>query len=324
MYIVTGGAGMIGSATVWALNQKGIEDILVVDNLANTEKWKNIVCLKYSDYMHRDEFLQKIQNDAIKDVQGIVHMGACSSTTQKDADFLMQNNFHYTREVFHFVQRNGIRMVNASSAATYGGGELGFKTDLETTLKLHPLNMYGYSKHLFDLWCIRNNCLDKVVNLKFFNVYGPNEYHKQSMRSVACKAFEAITEKGYLQLFSSDRPEYPHGGQQRDFVYIKDCTKVILWFLENQIGGIFNVGTGMARTWNSLANAVFAAMDKPTRVKYIPMPEELRGKYQYFTEADMSWLKTYAYPYEFTSLEDGIKDYVQNYLLTDNPYLSTL
>ncbi len=324
MYIVTGGAGMIGSATVWALNQKGIEDILVVDNLANTEKWKNLVCLKYTDYMHRDEFLQKIKNDGVKDVQGIVHMGACSSTTQKDADFLMRNNFHYTQEVFLFAQRNGIRMVNASSAATYGAGELGFKTDLETTLKLHPLNMYGYSKHLFDLWCIRNNCLDKVVNLKFFNVYGPNEYHKNTMRSVACKAFEAITEKGYLQLFSSDKPEYPHGGQQRDFVYIKDCTKVILWFLENQIGGIFNVGTGMARTWNSLANAVFTAMDKPTRVKYIPMPEDLRGKYQYFTEADMTWLKTHAYPYEFTSLEDGIKDYVQNYLLTDNPYLSTL
>lgn len=325
MYIVTGGAGMIGSAAVWALNQKGIEDILVVDNLASKEKWKNLVCLKYTDYMHRDEFLQKIKNDGIKNVQGIVHMGACSSTTERNADFLMQNNFHYTQEVFNFAQRNGIRMVNASSAATYGGGELGFKTDLETTLKLKPLNMYGYSKHLFDLWCIRNNYLDKVVNLKFFNVYGPNEYHKDNMRSVANKAFEAITEKGCLQLFSSDRPQYPHGGQKRDFIYVKDCTKVILWFLlENQIGGIFNVGTGEARTWNSLAEAVFTAMGKPVRIKYIPMPEELRGKYQYFTEANMSWLKTYQYPYSFTCLEDGVKDYVQNYLMTDNPYLSTL
>lgn len=316
---------MIGSAAVWALNQKGIEDILVVDNLASKEKWKNLVCLKYTDYMHRDEFLQKIKNDGIKNVQGIVHMGACSSTTERNADFLMQNNFHYTQEVFNFTQRNGIRMVNASSAATYGGGELGFKTDLETILKLKPLNMYGYSKHLFDLWCIRNNYLDKVVNLKFFNVYGPNEYHKDNMRSVANKAFEAITEKGCLQLFSSDRPQYPHGGQKRDFIYVKDCTKVILWFLlENQIGGIFNVGTGEARTWNSLAEAVFTAMGKPVRIKYIPMPEELRGKYQYFTEANMSWLKTYQYPYSFTCLEDGVKDYVQNYLMTDNPYLSTL
>ncbi len=326
MYIVTGGAGMIGSAAVWELNRQGIEDILVVDNLASKEKWKNLVCLKYTDYMHRDEFLQKIKNDEIKNVQGIVHMGACSSTTEKNADFLMENNLHYTQEVFLFAMRNDIRMVNASSAATYGGGELGFSTDIETTLKLKPLNMYGYSKHLFDLWCIRNNYLDKVVNLKFFNVYGPNEYHKDTMRSVACKAFEAINEKGFLQLFSSDKPEYSHGDQKRDFIYVKDCVKVIAWFLlENQqIGGIFNVGTGQARTWNSLAHAVFSAMGMPSRIKYIPMPEQLRGKYQYFTEANMVWLKKYNYPYSFTSLEDGVKDYIQNYLLTNNPYLSSI
>lgn len=324
MYIVTGGAGMIGSAAVWALNRKGVEDILIVDNLSSSEKWKNLVCLRYADYMHRDEFLQKIKADAIKNVQGIVHMGACSSTTEKDADFLMRNNFHYTQEVFLFARRNGVHMVNASSAATYGGGELGFSTGLETVKKLRPLNMYGYSKHLFDLWCIRNNCLDNVASLKFFNVYGPNEYHKDNMRSVACKAFEAINEKGCLQLFSSDNPQYPHGGQQRDFVYIKDCANVILWFLENRHGGIFNVGTGQARTWNSLANAVFAAMEKPVRVKYVPMPEQLRGKYQYFTQADMGWLSAYRYPYAFTSLEEGVKDYVQQYLLTDNPYLSAL
>lgn len=325
MYIVTGGAGMIGSAAVWALNRQGIEDILVVDNLASTEKWKNLVCLKYADYMHRDEFLHKIKADALQDVQGIVHMGACSATTEKNADYLMHNNFHYTQEVFLFAKRRGARFVNASSAATYGGGELGFSDSVETTLKLRPLNMYGYSKHLFDLWCIKNNCLGDTVNLKFFNVYGPNEYHKGDMRSVACKAFAAINERGFLQLFSSDRPQYPHGGQKRDFIYIKDCAKVIAWFLlENRIGGIFNVGTGEARTWNSLANAVFAAMDRPTKVKYIPMPEHLRGKYQYFTQADMAWLKTHNYPHAFTSLEDGVKDYVQNYLATDNPYLSTL
>ena len=168
MYIVTGGAGMIGSATIWALNTKGIEDILVVDNLASSEKWKNLVCLRYTDYMHRDEFLKKIQNDEIKNVQGIVHMGACSSTTEKNAEFLMHNNFHYTQEVFRFAKRNNIRFVNASSAATYGGGELGFSNDLAITQKLRPLNMYGYSKQLFDLWCIRNNYLNDVVNLKIF------------------------------------------------------------------------------------------------------------------------------------------------------------
>ena len=324
MYIVTGGAGMIGSATIWALNTIGIEDILVVDNLASSEKWKNLVCLRYTDYMHRDEFLKKIQNDEIKNVQGIVHMGACSSTTEKNAEFLMQNNFHYTQEVFHFAKRNNIRFVNASSAATYGGGELGFSNDLDITKKLRPLNMYGYSKQLFDLWCIRNNYLNDVVNLKFFNVYGPNEYHKGDMRSVACKAVEAINERGFLQLFCSDKPQYSHGGQKRDFIYVKDCAKLIVWFLQNSISGIFNVGTGTARTWNSLANAVFAAMDRPAKVKYIPMPEQLRGKYQYFTEADMSWLEQKNCPIQFTDLETGVKEYVQDYLLTDNPYLSTL
>ncbi len=356
MYIVTGGAGMIGSAVIWALNQKGISDILVVDNLASTEKWKNLVGLSYSDYMHRDEFIRRIRENSLdfssstslgvhsgtsaaaassvsastsssavsgsSAIEGIVHMGACSSTTELDADFLMENNFHYTRELFLFAKKHAIRFVNASSAATYGNGSQGFSNDLELTKKLQPLNMYGYSKQLFDMWCIKNDALNDVVNLKFFNVYGPNEYHKGNMKSVACKAVTQIKETGALQLFASDHTNYEDGGQLRDFIYVKDCAKLILWLLENkQVNGIFNVGTGKARTWNSVATAVFNAMATPVNIKYVPLPEQLRGKYQYFTQADMAWLKTQNCPVSFTSLEEGVGEYVKEYLLKDNPYL---
>lgn len=326
MYIVTGGAGMIGSAVIWALNEASIHDILVVDNIASTEKWKNLVNLQYADYIHRDIFIEQVRGNTLAtNIEGIVHMGACSSTTELNADFLMENNFHYTRDLFLFAKKHAIRFINASSAATYGDGHHGFSDDLSTTKKLQPLNMYGYSKHLFDLWCMNNNALKDVVNLKFFNVYGPNEYHKENMKSVACKAVAQIQDTGTLQLFASDKPTYEHGGQLRDFIYVKDCAKLILWFLQNkQTGGIFNVGTGKARTWNSLAISVFAAMDKKVQIKYTPLPEQLKGKYQYFTEAQMSWLEKLHCPLSFMSLEDGVKEYVQEYLLSDNPYLSSI
>ena len=237
----------------------------------------------------------------------------------------MENNFHYTRDLFLFAKKHSIRFVNASSAATYGGGEHGFSDDLETIKKLQPLNMYGYSKQLFDIWCIQKNVLKDVASLKFFNVYGPNEYHKGNMKSVACKAVTQIQETGALQLFASDNPEYKNGGQVRDFIYVKDCAKLILWFLENkQVSGIFNVGTGKARSWNHVAAAVFVAMGKEMNIDYIPLPEQLKGKYQYFTQADMSWLERENCPVSFTSLEDGVKDYVQGYLLSGSPYLCSL
>jgi len=323
MYIVTGGAGFIGSAMVWKLNRMGIDDILVVDNLSTSEKWNNLVGLKYQDYLHRDQFLKFIlEGEDPFETEAVVHMGACSSTTELDADFLMENNYRYTQYVCRFCMAHGARFINASSAATYGNGEFGFDDDEDGIDRLRPLNMYGYSKQLFDLWAKEAGLLDQIVSLKFFNVFGPNEYHKDDMKSVICKAHSQILETGKLKLFKSYREEYPHGGQKRDFVYIKDCVDIMAWFLENpDKGGIFNIGTGTARTWNDLANAVFAAMNHEPEIEYIPMPETIRDKYQYFTQANMDKLKAAGCTVKMTSLEDGARDYVQNYLDKDDRYL---
>ncbi len=323
MYIVTGGAGFIGSAVVWRLNQAGIDDILVVDNLASTEKWKNLVNRRYRDYIHRDDFLRMIrENRAPADVNAVIHMGACSSTTERNADFLMANNFHYSRTVCLYALEQGARFINASSAATYGDGSRGFSDGLLCTLGLKPLNMYGYSKHLFDLWAYRENLLGHVVSVKFFNVYGPNEYHKGDMMSVACKAHAEVRRTGTIRLFRSDRPEYADGGQMRDFVYIKDCAEILYRLLErSDINGIRNVGSGRARTWNDLAKAVFAALDVPVNIEYVDMPEQLKGKYQYFTEADMGWMERDDCAVPMHSLEDGVADYLRNYLEQPDRYL---
>ncbi len=323
MFIVTGGAGFIGSAMIWRLNQAGITDILVVDNLSTTEKWKNLVNRRYSRYVHRSEFIETLRNDAIHStVEAIVHMGACSSTTEKDADFLMANNTAFTTEVCQFAMERGARFINASSAATYGDGSQGFSDSLTNIRRLKPLNMYGYSKQLFDLWLLDNGLTEQVASLKFFNVYGPNEYHKDTMRSVVCKAFYEIGNKGRMGLFKSDNPNYDDGGQMRDFVYVKDCVELMFWLIENPgVNGIFNVGTGKARTWNDLINAVFVAMGRKPQIDYVDMPETLKGKYQYFTQAEMGWLREKNCPVPFTSLEEGIADYVRNYLSSDDPYL---
>ena len=324
MYIVTGGAGFIGSAVVWRLNQMGATNIVVVDNLAESEKWKNLVNRRYEDYVHRDAFIKMVRSGVLPwSVKAIVHMGACSSTTERNADFLMENNFHYSRDVCLYALSKGIRFINASSGATYGDGRLGFSDSLETMAKLAPLNMYGYSKLLFDRWAQRAGILDKIASLRFFNVYGPNEYHKGDMKSVICKAFEQIKEFGCIRLFASDRPEYPDGGQMRDFVYVKDCVAVQAWLLEHpDVNGIFNVGSGKARTWNDLANAVFSALGKEPDIRYVEMPSYLKGKYQYFTQADISKLSGCGYPIDkFHSLEDGVRDYVCRYLAQSDQYL---
>lgn len=325
MYIVTGGAGFIGSAMIWKLNQLGIDDILVVDNLSTSEKWNNLVGLKYEDYLHRDQFLKLIvEGDDPFETQAVVHMGACSATTELDADFLMENNYRYTQYMCRHCLAHGARFINASSASTYGNGEYGFDDDHDGIERLRPLNMYGYSKQLFDLWAKKGGMLDQIVSLKFFNVFGPNEYHKDDMRSVICKAHKQINETGKLKLFKSYHDDYPHGGQKRDFVYIKDCVNIMAWFLENQgANGIFNIGTGNARTWNDLANSVFAAMGREPNIEYIEMPESIRDKYQYFTEANMDKLAAAGCEVQMTSLEDGAADYVQNYLDQDNPYLKS-
>lgn len=323
MYIVTGGAGFIGSAMIWRLNRAGITDILVVDNLGTSDKWKNLVNRRYARFVHRSDFLEMLRANTLGgSVEAVVHMGACSSTTEKNADFLMANNTVYTVELCRFALERGARFINASSAATYGDGSQGFSDNPETTRRLKPLNMYGYSKHLFDMWLMDNKLSESVASLKFFNVYGPNEYHKADMRSVACKAFHEISSTGRLRLFRSNTPDYVDGGQMRDFVYVKDCVDLMFWMLENPaVNGIFNVGTGKAQSWNSLAHALFAALGKEPQIDYVDMPETLKGKYQNFTQAEMGWIERKNCPIRFAGLEQGIADYVGNYLAQGDPYL---
>ena len=325
MIVVTGGAGFIGSAFVWRLNQEGINDIVIVDSLGTDDKWKNIVNLRFADYIHKDNFLSLICDDQVPfDVSAIVHMGACSSTTERDADYLWNNNYLYTKTLAEWSLQRGIRFIYASSAATYGDGTQGFSDDHSKINELKPINMYGYSKQVFDLWALKNHVENKIAGIKFFNVFGPNEYHKADMTSVIFKAFHQIKETGFVKLFKSYLPKYPDGGQMRDFVYIKDCIDVMWWFFNNPpANGIFNLGTGKARTWNDLIKAVFTAMGIKTNIEYIEMPESLRNQYQYFTEAKMDKLKATGYPLAFSSLEDSVKDYICNYLQKPDPHLGT-
>jgi ADP-L-glycero-D-manno-heptose 6-epimerase len=319
MIVVTGGAGFIGSAIVAELNARGTSDILIVDELGKDEKWKNLRKLRYADYMEKDVFLDAVQGDVLKaDVEAVIHMGACSSTTETDASYLERNNFEYTQALAEWATEEDIRFVYASSAATYGDGSKGFSDDERELEKLIPLNMYGYSKHMFDLWAKRQGLLDRIVGLKFFNVYGPNEYHKAEMRSFVNKAFHQISACGRVGLFKSYEPKYSDGGQLRDFVYVSDAVAMTLFFLDNQdVGGIYNIGTGKARSWNDLAIAVFAAMGKPSAIDYIEMPGALRGKYQYFTQADVRKIHAAGYDEPLTEMEDAVKDYVTNYLSKD-------
>jgi ADP-L-glycero-D-manno-heptose 6-epimerase len=323
MIIVTGGAGFIGSAFVWKLNQEGIDNIIIVDRLGTSEKWKNLVNLRFVNYVHKDDFLEMIDTDTLPfEIDAIIHMGACSSTTERDADYLWHNNYVYTNLLAEWALERGIRFIYASSAATYGDGTKGFSDDHKKISELKPINMYGYSKQVFDLWALRQKLEGRMAGIKFFNVFGPNEYHKGDMSSVIFKAFHQIKETGKVNLFKSYKKEYEDGGQMRDFVYVKDCVNVMWWLLKNpKTNGIFNLGTGKARTWNDLIKAVFAAMKKKPNIEYIAMPEALRNQYQYFTEAEMSKLKKAGCPVKFSSLEDSVRDYVVNYLQKSDSHL---
>ncbi|MCS6772063.1 MAG: ADP-glyceromanno-heptose 6-epimerase [Kiritimatiellae bacterium] len=314
--IVTGGAGFIGSNIVAALNARGEDKILVVDLLGRDEKWKNLVGLFFEDYLEAPEFRRALLAGALPPVRTVFHMGACSSTTEKDASYLIDNNYRFTRELCDWCLKTGARFIYASSGATYGDGSLGYSDDDAVTPTLRPLNMYGYSKHLFDLWALRSGALRRIVGLKFFNVYGPREEHKGDMRSVVSKAYSQIMHDGVVRLFRSYHPAYRDGEQVRDFIYVRDAVAVSLWFAENPgVNGLFNVGTGVARTWLDLARAVFAAMDREPAIEFIDMPESLRGKYQYRTEADISKLRRAGYSAPITSLEEGVRDYVRNWLM---------
>jgi ADP-L-glycero-D-manno-heptose 6-epimerase len=320
--IVTGGAGFIGSAFIWKLNEEGIEDILVVDSLRSGSKWKNLRPLRYSDYLAKANFLEQIVSDRLLFTpDAIIHMGACSSTTEPDVDYLMENNCRYTRVLANWAVSRNIRFLYASSAATYGNGEAGFSDSADLSV-LRPLNPYGYSKHFFDLHARRTGLLEKIAGLKFFNVFGPNEYHKGDMASVVFKAFNQVMETGELRLFKSHRTGCANGEQSRDFVYVKDCTEVMWWLLVHpEVNGLFNVGTGRARSFNDLAKALFQAMDRPMRIEYMPMPEGLRENYQYHTRAEMGHIEATGCPVQFPSLEERVRDYVLNHLQASSPYL---
>jgi len=319
MIIVTGGAGFIGSTLITALNKRQITDILVVDELGTDQKWKNLRNLSFADYVEKDDFLEMVIEDKLNSsIDAVFHLGACSDTTETNASYLIKNNYEYSKLLAQWATADNIRFIYASSAATYGDGSAGFSDDQEKIENLRPLNMYGYSKHLFDLWARRTGLLKNIVGLKYFNVFGPNEYHKADMRSFCIKAFEQITSTGKVCLFKSYKPEYADGEQKRDFIYVKDTVDMTLFFYDNpQLSGLFNIGTGKARTWNDLVKAVFAAMGKEPNIEYIEMPESIRNQYQYFTEADITNIRQAGYDKQITTLEDAIKNYVQNYLQND-------
>lgn len=316
MIVVTGGAGFIGSAVVWRLNQEGITDILIVDQLKTSDKWLNLVGLAYDNYIQKDDFLAMVLDNTLpKSIDAIIHMGACSATTEQDGDYLMENNFRYTQLLADWAIKRNIRFIYASSAATYGDGHEGFDDDHQKLHTLRPINRYGYSKHFFDLHAHRHGMLDQIVGLKFFNVFGPNESHKGDMRSVVCKAHAEILKTGRIRLFKSHRPDYRDGEQQRDFIYIKDVVEVIWQLLNNRkINGVYNLGTGHAHSWNDVAIALFHALDRPVVIDYFDMPETLRNQYQYFTEAKMEKLIDALPNLSFYTLTDSVHDYVVNYL----------
>lgn len=314
MIIVTGGAGFIGSCVVRSLNEAGRSDIVIVDNISETDKWMNMRNKKYIKYVHKSRFLEELPT--YENVEAIVHMGAQSSTTERDFDYLWENNFEYTKALWNYCAEKHISFIYASSAATYGDGSLGFNDRMDID-KLLPLNGYGYSKQLFDLW-VKHQAKSfpaQYCGLKFFNVYGPNEYFKGSMASMVFHGFNQIKETGKVKLFKSCNPNYADGGQLRDFVYVKDICKVIMWLLVNKhVSGLFNVGTGRAQSFAELAEATFQALNLEPNIEYIDMPEKLRGKYQYYTKAEMSKLYDAGYPYHFADVENGVRDYVQSHL----------
>ncbi|MEK9727578.1 MAG: ADP-glyceromanno-heptose 6-epimerase [Candidatus Margulisiibacteriota bacterium] len=316
MIIITGGAGFIGANIVKELNKSGITNILVVDNLSSSLKWKNLNGLLFSNYIHKDAFInQLLQGSHPSDVESIIHMGACSSTTETDVDYLWENNVEYSKVLATWAIEKNIRFIYASSAATYGDGELGFSDEVSDLNQWRPLNPYGWSKQQFDLWLDKNDLFEKVVGLKFFNVFGPYEWHKGNMMSMICKAKTQIDETGKVKLFRSHKSEYEDGGQLRDFIYVKDCAKIICWLLKNnQVNGLFNCGFGKARSWNDLANAVFKSLNKPPNIEYIDMPDSIRNQYQYFTESTMNKMKKVGAPLPEYSLEAAVNDYIQHYL----------
>lgn len=317
MIVVTGGAGFIGSAIATELNKRGNSDLIIVDVLNHPEKQKNLDTLKHRQYFDRDVFLEKVRNRSVSRIKTIFHMGACSRTTETNEDYLRKNNFEYTQELARFALEYNIRFIYASSAATYGNGEQGYEDDETSLQSLQPLNLYGHSKQNFDLWAKEQNLLKDIAGLKFFNVYGPNEYHKEDMRSMVLKGYRQSVKTGKIRLFKSYKPDYGDGCQVRDFLFIKDAVAMTLFFMDHsEVCGIYNIGSGVARTWNDLAKNIFLAQGKEANIEYIEMPASIKDQYQYHTCAVMNKIRKAGYLSPIASLEEGIKNYVQNYLIT--------
>lgn len=315
MIVVTGAAGFIGSVLVGKLNSIGMENILMVDDFSNELKKVNWSTKKYSDKMDRTVFLDWFKANASQ-VSFVFHIGARTDTTEFNKEIFDELNVNYTKSVWNTCTENNIPLVYASSAATYGGGEQGYADNHAAISSLHPLNPYGWSKQEFDIWALQQtNTPPQWQGLKFFNVYGPNEYHKARMASVIFHAFHQINNTGKVKLFRSHRPDFKDGWQLRDFIYVKDLVNVCVFLMQHKVqSGIYNLGTGQARSFYDLADSTFKAMDKQTEIEYVDIPADIRDKYQYFTEADMSKLIAQGYTTPFTSLEEGVRDYVSNYL----------
>jgi ADP-L-glycero-D-manno-heptose 6-epimerase len=311
MIVVTGGAGFIGSCLLWRLNREGIRNIIVVDELITSEKERNLEGKKFSFFVEKNNFLSLVASNKLgKKVDAIFHLGACASTTLTDMEYFIKNNVEYSKKLAEYSIANNIRFIYASSAATYGDGSQGFSDKDEITPKLKPLNPYGHSKHLFDLWVMNTGLIKNVAGLKYFNVFGPNEYHKQDMMSVVAKSFDEVVKNKKIRLFKSHRTDYKDGEQKRDFIYVKDAVDATYYFFENRDkNGIYNVGTGKARTWNDLAKALFSALGIEPNIEYFDMPENIRDKYQYFTQADISKLRQAGYAKKIYELEDAVKEY---------------
>ena len=317
MLVVTGAAGFIGSAYIAQLNLNGITDIIAVDVAGLPRREALLGNKRYSQFLDKNEFITRLRSDTLPPgITAIIHLGACSSTTERNLDYLRETNIDYTKSIIEYCVTKDIRLLYASSAATYGDGAHGYSDDESLIERYKPLNPYGDSKQLVDLWAREKGYLNKVVALKFFNVYGPNEYFKGDMASIAWKAFNTIKETGSFSLFKSHRPDYKDGEQMRDFVYVKDCCRVMSWLIENRnVNGILNVGSGRARSWTDLLKAIFKAMGREPSIKYIDMPESLRNQYQYYTEAPIEKLRAVGYTHTISNLEDGVHDYITQHLM---------
>lgn len=310
-FIVTGGAGLIGSNIVAALNARGHKNILIVDHLNHPAKQENLDQLQFADYMEKEDFREAIRNDQISHTKTLFHLGACSATTETDQNYLASNNLGYTQDLCEWALQQQTRFIYASSAATYGDGEHGYVDDESQLDVLKPMNLYGQSKHDFDCWARDKGLLREIVGLKYFNVFGPGEDHKGNMRSVVHKAWHQIRETGKLELFRSHRPEFQDGCQQRDFLYVEDAVNITLFFHDHpEVCGLFNAGTGTPHTWLELAHAIFNAMQQKPEITFIDIPENIRDIYQYYTLADMRKLRQAGFTQPFTPLKTAVSRYI--------------